>query len=540
MGYYHVFQTVFFIGIAFDFILNQVLEYLDYRQRVWHGSEVPPEVEKHVDKIQLEQMCAYEDAKYFLWIPHNIISTIVNILVVLFMYNFVFTWSWFLTENAYFTAILFSFFMCIPTLIVDIPFELIREFKIERSFGFSKMNFKTWLLDKLKGAVVDIVISVPLLCVAICLLVHCKGWWWLILGVCYLTFSFLISFVYPVLIAPLFNKFTPLEDGDLKDRLVELLKKTGFTASGIYVMDASKRTGHSNAYFTGFGKNKRIVLYDTLIQQLSPEEIEAVLGHELGHYKHKHIIKRMAVTVPVIFVVLFLAKWFVSTMPLYFSFSLLPNDPYMSDVLTGQILVPKGYEPFFAAYQFMGLTLLFNVFAGFMPLVDLVSNYFSRKHEFQADKYSVEVCGSGEPICSALIKLNLENLSEITPPKVYCMFNYDHPPLMERIHAIKGEPEEEAVFKKYVPEETSSNVLGYRKGDTTTANSSVEYGMLDSADDSQVEKAQDVSDVSVVEDEVPAAKPRKRSGTKSGNGSGTKSGTKSGTRKSSKKSPQKD
>lgn len=475
MGYYHVFQTIFFVGIAFDFILNQVLEYLDYRQRVWHGSEVPPEVEKHVDKILLEQMCAYEDAKYFLWIPHNIISTIINIVVVLFLYNYVFTWSWYLTENAYLTAILFSVFMCIPSLIVDVPFELYREFKIERQYGFSKMTLKTWFLDKMKETGVLAVISIPLLCIAIFILIHCMAWWWLILAVCYVAFSFLVSFVYPVLIAPLFNKFTPLEDGELKDRLVALLEKTGFKANGIFVMDASRRTGHSNAYFTGMGKNKRIVLYDTLIQQLTPEEIEAVLGHELGHYKHKHIVKRMAVTVPAVFVVLFVAKWIVSSMPLYFSFSLIPNDVYMADVLTGEIPVPQGYEPFFAAYQFMGLNLLLNVVAGFMPLVNLVSNYFSRRDEFQADQYSKEVCGSEEPLCSALIKLNLENLSEITPPKIYCLFNYDHPPLMERIHAFHPVQEEESVFKKYIPEETSSGEIGYRKEEASV--SSLETGV---------------------------------------------------------------
>ena len=184
-------------------------------------------------------------------------------------------------------------------------------------------------------------------------------------------------------------------------------------------MDAQKRSNHSNAYFTGLGKNKRIVLYDTLVNQLTTEEVVAVLAHELGHCKHHHITKRMVITVPLIFAALFAVGVLIKNDSLYAGFGFDPE---------------KG----FAALKFVGMFLLGLSFGGFDTIASLISNASSRRDEFQADRYSRDMCGSGTPLSTALIKLNKENLSEIVPPKIYSVFNYSHPPLLERIRAVDG------------------------------------------------------------------------------------------------------
>ncbi|MBO4386819.1 MAG: M48 family metallopeptidase, partial [Treponema sp.] len=329
--------------------------------------------------------------------------------------------------NSYLTILLFALFVSIPSVILSIPFELYDEFKIEKKFGFSNMTFSMWLLDQVKSLAIGLILAVPLLLVAVALMNHIEHWWFL-LGCVYIAFSLLVSYIFPVLIAPIFNKFTPLEDGELKERLFKLLEKCGFKASGIFVMDASRRSSHSNAYFTGFGKNKRIVLYDTLIKQLSPEEIEAVLGHELGHFKKHHIIKRMCVTFPLIFAFLF-AAWLLIKIPsLYTGFGF---KDFAENTASNTTSIP-------ATLQYVGIYLLSLIFGGFSPIFSLISNTFSRRDEFEADKFAVTTCGSSQALVSALIKLNKENLSEIQVPTIYSIFNYNHPPLLERINAIKA------------------------------------------------------------------------------------------------------
>lgn len=419
MQYTNIFVIIFLVGTIGSFLLNQWLEYYDYSYRKHHGKEIPSELSGSVDAAVIEKTCKYEDAKYKLWIPMNIINFALSLVLVFSgFYPYLFNAFWSSTQNIYFTALLFLICSSIPSAIISIPFELYGEFGVEKKFGFSTMTFKLWLLDQLKSLAVSAVLAVPLLLIMIALLENASSWWWLLLGGIYVVFSLLVSVVYPRWIAPLFNKFTPLEDGSLKDRLTKLLNKTGFKANGVYVMDASKRSKHSNAYFTGFGKTKRIVLYDTLVKQLTEEEIEAVLGHELGHYKKHHIVRRLCISIPMIFVVLFVVSLFITHTQLYEGFGF---------ATTAEV---------FPHMQFIGIFLLSLVFGGYGDLEKLVSNYFSRRDEFQADSFSAEVCGSGKPLVTSLIKLNKENLSEFTPPAVYCMFNYNHPPLLERIRHL--------------------------------------------------------------------------------------------------------
>ena len=416
-----VFFILFLAGTVFDFVLNQFLEASDFFFRKKHGKQIPERLKDFLNAQELEKTCAYEDAKYFVWIPSNILNFILKLALVLSgFYVFLYENFYNFTENVFATVILFSIVSGIPSFIVNLPFSLYREFRIEKKFGFSNMNLKMWILDFAKSTVLSAVIAIPILCAATALIVCFNKIWWLLFAIVYLAFSLGISYIYPVLIAPIFNKFSPLEEGEIKERIEKLFAKTGFKTSGIFTMDASRRSNHSNAYFTGFGKNKRIVLYDTLIKQLEPSEIEAVLGHELGHCKKHHIAKRMIVMIPLVFVSLLAASLIAKLPPLYSAF---------------------GYEPLetIAPYiQPLGLLFIGLVFEGYGNIVSLVSNFFSRKDEFQADAYSKEMCGTFQALISALIKLNKENLSELEPPKIYSMFNYSHPPLMERIKALES------------------------------------------------------------------------------------------------------
>ena len=431
LNYTHIFFILFLASTFIDFGVNQWLEYIDYRHRQKHGREIPSEFVGYIDAVTVEKSVQYEDAKYKYWVPKNILSLGLGLALVFSgFYPHIFYLIRTFTQNTFLTALCFLVLASLPESIIFLPFRLYREFSIEKRFGFSTMTLKLWVLDELKGLLVNALLAVPLLFAMIFVLEHANGWWWLLLGGIYVAFSLLLSLLYPAFIAPLFNKFTPLEDGELKDMLMQELSQTGFKASGLFVMDASKRSKHSNAYFTGFGKTKRVVLYDTLIAQLSPEEIKAVLAHELGHYKHHHIIKKLAVSIPLIFIILFAVSLFLGNPDLYttFGFALSSADLTTAAGTESASVLPH--------LQFLGLFLTGIVFGGFSTLISPITNHFSRKDEFQADAYAKQLCGTGKTLSSSLIKLNKENLSELTEPKIYSIFNYSHPPLIERIRAV--------------------------------------------------------------------------------------------------------
>jgi len=421
MDFSNIFVIIFIIGTVFSFSLNMLLERLDFTFRKKHGREIPEILSQHVDFQTLDKTCLYEDAKYRLWIPSSILETILSLyLVFCGFYPALIERIWTWTDNPFFAALLFLVLGGIPGALLSIPFALYSEFGIEKHFGFSNMTIRMWIADEIKGFFVNLLILTPLLLAMIALFKYTAGWWWLLLGCVYLVFSLGISIIYPIFIAPIFNKFTPLEDGELKSRLEELLKKCGFKASGLFVMDASRRSGHSNAYFTGFGKSKRVVLYDTLIEQLTIDEIEAVLGHELGHYKHHHILKKMLFMIPAVFASLFVISLLVNLPLLYKGFGFVSGE-----------VVP--YQ-----MMFIGIFLLSLVFGDWGILLSPIMNSLSRHDEFQADAFAKEIRGTGEPLCTALVKLNKENLSEIQVPKIYSVFNYSHPPLLERIKALRA------------------------------------------------------------------------------------------------------
>lgn len=420
MDFSNYFIWIFIGGTLVNFFLNYTLERIDFSFRKKHGREIPQILSGQVDEAILDKTCAYEDSKYRLMVPRALFEILVSFYLVFSgfypaIFAHILTW----TSNSFFIAFAFIIMGSIPGIIVSIPFELYSEFGIEKQFGFSKMTLGMWLADTIKGFIVNLIILLPILLIMIALFKYASDWWWILLGCVYFAFSLGISIIYPLFIAPLFNKFTPLEEGELKSRLEKLLDKCGFKASGLFVMDASRRSGHSNAYFTGFGKSKRVVLYDTLIQQLTPEEIEAVLGHELGHYKHHHIVKKMLVMIPVVFVILFAISIMVKMPYLYegYGFPTSQDVPYQM--------------------MFVGMFLVILSFESWGTFFAPVANFASRHDEFQADAFAKKICGDGQALSSALIKLNKENLSEIQVPKIYSVFYYNHPPLLERLEALK-------------------------------------------------------------------------------------------------------
>lgn len=415
------FVLIYLSGSVLYLIAAAVLERINYSFRQKHGCEVPPVLEGIVEESALEKAVHYKNARDKIWLPRALVVFALDLYLVFSCYfPAVFEKADLSFGGVFLTGYQFFILAMIPEFIVSIPFELYSEFGIEKQFGFSRMTFGFWIGDKIKSIFLTLLISAPLIFIAGLLFKFCSNIWWLLLGIFYLAFSLGVSVIYPVFIAPLFNKFTPLEDGELKDRLENLLKKCNFKSSGLFVMDASKRSNHSNAYFTGFGKSKRVVLYDTLLKQLAPEEIEAVLGHELGHFKKHHILKKMLVMIPLTFIVLFAISIFTAMPFFYESFGFNPGEK-----------VPP-------AMMFAGFLLVQITFSNWTSFLSPIANYFSRKDEFEADKFSKELCGAGEYLASALVKLNKENLSDLQVPKIYSTVNYDHPPLLERLNALLG------------------------------------------------------------------------------------------------------
>ena len=427
------FVLIFLCGTIATFLINHFLEFIDFRARAKNGSKIPevlqtiPIAEETFDTEKLKNISAYEDAKYFKWCVSSAFTTLLDLALVIFgFYPFVFDFVCGITGfpsgigNSFCAFLLFMIITAVPSFIIAIPFSLYSEFVLEKKFGFSNMTLKLWITDTIKSMIISLILISLLTFIAALAFVNFTTSWWFILAAVMIAFTFIMQVVYPKFIAPLFNKFSPLEDGEAKDKIMAILEKIGFKNGGLFVMDASKRSGHSNAYFSGFGKTKRIVLYDTLLKSLTPDELAAVLGHELGHFKLHHITKRLFIMIPMEFVVTFLLYKMAHLVNLYNAFG-------FTNIAAENV----------AGVQFIGIFLAAMLWSSVSEIVTPVSNIFSRKQEYQADAFGAEACGSPEPLITGLIKLNSENLSELIPPKLYVFWNYSHPTLVERIEKLK-------------------------------------------------------------------------------------------------------
>lgn len=318
-------------------------------------------------------------------------------------------------DMAYQLALLAAFVLVGGLL--DLPFELYSTFRIEQQFGFNRMTWTLYLADTLKGLAVGAAIGLPLAALMLWIMGAAGPRWWLWAWAAWVSFNLLLMVVFPTLIAPLFNKFEPLADESLKARVQGLMQRCGFAAKGLFVMDGSKRSGHGNAYFTGLGAAKRVVFFDTLLSKLTPGEVEAVLAHELGHFKHRHVTQRLVMMFGVSLAGFALLGWLSNQAWFYAALGVQPHLGAPNDAL--------------ALLLFL---LAVPVYASF---VSPLTAQLSRKHEFQADAYACAQADGGE-LARALLKLHEDNAATLTPDPVYVRFYYSHPPASERLAALQS------------------------------------------------------------------------------------------------------
>ena len=302
--------------------------------------------------------------------------------------------------------------------LLDLPFSLYRTFVVEEQFGFNKTTWRLWLADMAKGVVLGAAIGLPIAALILWLMGAAGSSWWLWAWCTWMGFNLLLLVIYPTLIAPWFNKFQPLEDQALAARVTALMQRCGFAAKGLFVMDGSRRSAHANAYFTGFGSAKRVVFYDTLLARLTPSEVDAVLAHELGHFRHRHILKRIATMFAMSLAGFALLGWLSNQVWFYTGLGLQPSLSGGNDAL--------------ALLLFLMAVPAFSFFIS--PLMAAVS----RQHEFEADAFAVAQT-DGRDLASALTKLYEDNASTLTPDPVYVRFYYSHPPAGERLARLSQE-----------------------------------------------------------------------------------------------------
>jgi STE24 endopeptidase len=412
-----LFTTLFLIFLAASTAFALWLTFRHMRHVAAHRQSVPAEFAEAITQESHQKAADYTLARQRLGVMESVID--IGVLLALTLGGglallHALASGWF--TNTYVVGLAFIAFLSVVTGIIGLPFDLIRTFGIEAKFGFNKITPKLYVIDMLKGWLLSAAIGVPLLLATFWLMEKMGALWWLYVWLVWTGFSLAMLAIYPNFIAPLFNKFQPLEDDMLKARIEALLTKCGFQSKGLFVMDGSKRSSHGNAYFTGLGKSKRIVFFDTLIERLTPTEIEAVLAHELGHFKRKHIMKRMVSTFAITFVILALMGWVI-------------DKPWFYQGLG----FPSATTPHVA----VSLVLFFTVLPVFTFWMTPLSSLISRKHEFEADAYAA---AQAEPrdLITALVKLYRDNASTLTPDPLHSAVYDSHPPASIRIANLKS------------------------------------------------------------------------------------------------------
>ena len=407
------FTIAFLIAFLASFGLRHWLAQRQMRFVAKHRNSVPAEFAEKVTLAEHQKAADYTIAKLRLGVLENGVSAIIligfTLLGGLQILNI--SLSQLLGDGiTQQIALLGS--IAIISGIVDLPFSWYKQFHLEERFGFNRMGKQLFFIDMIKGLGVGAAIGIPLLWVILSLMAKAGDLWWLWAWVVLTVFSLVMQWIFPSFIAPLFNKFQPLPDGALKTQIEALLARCEFASQGLFVMDGSKRSAHGNAFFAGMGKAKRIVFFDTLIEKLNPGEVEAVLAHELGHFKCKHIRKRLLVSFALSFGMFALLGWISTQAWFYTDLGVMPN--------------LNGYNGGLALALFMLVSPVFSFF--FTPLASIAS----RKHEYEADGFAATK-SSAKDLISALVKLYQDNASTLTPDPIYTAFYSSHPPAPLRI-----------------------------------------------------------------------------------------------------------
>ena len=407
------FTIAFLIAFLASFGLRHWLAQRQMRFVAKHRDSVPAEFAEKVTLAEHQKAADYTIAKLRLGVLENGVSAIIligfTLLGGLQILNI--SLSQLLGDGITQQIALLGSIAIISGM-VDLPFSWYKQFHLEERFGFNRMGKKLFFIDMMKGLGVGAAIGIPLLWVILSLMAKAGDLWWLWAWVVLTVFSLLMQWIFPSFIAPLFNKFQPLPDGALKTQIEALLARCEFASQGLFVMDGSKRSAHGNAFFAGMGKAKRIVFFDTLIEKLNPGEVEAVLAHELGHFKCKHIRKRLLVSFALSFGMFALLGWISTQAWFYTDLGVMPN--------------LNGYNGGLALALFMLVSPVFSFF--FTPLASIAS----RKHEYEADGFAATK-SSAKDLISALVKLYQDNASTLTPDPIYTAFYSSHPPAPLRI-----------------------------------------------------------------------------------------------------------
>ena len=408
------FTLIFLTALVVTTGIRLWLGYRHIRHIAAHRNTVPPVFNQTISLEAHHKAADYTTAKTKMGLIDIVIGALfVSLLTVGGILQWLYSaWQNMFTDSNYAHGILFIASLAAINLIIELPLSLYRTFVIEQRFGFNKMTWRLFILDCVKGMLLSALIGLPVILAVLWLMQHMGPRWWLTVWLFWLSFNLLVLLIYPSFIAPLFNKFTPLADTALRARIDALLAKCGFKSSGLFVMDGSKRSAHGNAYFTGFGAAKRIVFFDTLLERLTPEEIEAVLAHELGHYKHHHVWKRIALIAAAslaglwLLSVLITAPWF-----------------YAGLGMTGHSTA--------AALVLFSIAMPLFTF----PLAPMMS-LLSRKHEYEADAYAARQTNA-EHLINGLVKLYRDNASTLTPDPLHSSFYDSHPPASDRIRHLR-------------------------------------------------------------------------------------------------------
>ena len=412
-------QIIIILAGVLHVFFESGLNFLNIKNILEKKKSQPEKTKDLMNEDQWGKTSDYAVGKAKLSILQDVLGFFLLVPVVIFLYPIVFNvWDASSKSTVFQCAIISIAFMMVlqlPGLFLD----WYKQFNLEQRFGFNKSTPKLWVTDKIKENILGIILGTLFFALLIWLyrsLVSLSSYWWIIAFCAFFLIQLSMMILWPKFILPLFNKLTPLEDGNLKKRLFDLAERTGFAAQTIEVIDGSKRSGHSNAFFTGFGKFRRIVLYDTLINQMSDEEVEAVLAHEIGHYKEGHIPKKLAVS-------------FLTGLFAFFLISFSMQNAFLYEGLG----LPNHYVGSISAILIALVLFLPNFTYWLTP----ISNIFSRKHEYEADRFAKNAMSGNRELISALQKLYRENLSHPLPHKLLVFFHYSHPTFFERKNSLE-------------------------------------------------------------------------------------------------------
>jgi len=396
--------------VSFNFIFEKIINYLNVSKK---SEPIPPTLQGYLDVDKLKKSKSYQRVGYQFGLVTGTFTFVITLLLIGFgLFGWLDEWLRQYIQNPMLLTLAYFSIVFIGSDILSIPFDYYQTFKIENDFGFNTSTVKTFFLDKVKGYLLSIIIGGTLLATLLWLILELSQDFWWIFWIVASLFMLLANLFYSGLILPLFNKLTPLEEGELKDAITSYATSVGFSLKNVFVMDGSKRSSKANAFFSGFGKRKKVVLFDTLIKQHTQEELVAVLAHEIGHYQKGHIKTGMLAGVIQTGLILYILSLFIFSEPL----SLALGGNQMAVHL-----------------NIIGFTMLFTPIS---TIIGVGMNYLSRKNEFEADAFA-KTTYSGPPLAKALKTLSVKTLSDIDPHPLFVFINYSHPPLLKRLEKLE-------------------------------------------------------------------------------------------------------